>query len=280
MRNGPFSMPQTALDALRQEGERAGLAALGLALDARAEARFTRYYDLLLEWNRLAGLTAVTGPVDVARRHFGESLALLAVLRRARLLPPGARLIDVGAGAGFPGLPMAIVDPSLRLTLLEAHGRRAGFLRLAIAALELQGVRVVHARAEDAGRDAALREAFDVAVARAVAPLAVLVELALPLLRPAGVLATPKGARAGDELAEAATAIEALGGHVEAALALVLPEGVAPQTVLVVRRAGALDARYPRRAGIPSKRPLGRRRNADGTIPAAAPGSTGKDAPL
>jgi 16S rRNA (guanine527-N7)-methyltransferase len=244
-------------DALRVEAARLGLDALGLSLDARAIERFAAYLALILEWNERAGLTTVTEPGEVVRRHFGESLTLLAVLRREELLPAGARVVDVGSGAGFPGLPMAIADPSLSVTLLESHGRRARFLEHAAAALELPGVRVVQARAEDAGRDPALRETFDVAVARAVAHLAVLVELALPLLRPDGVLATPKGERASTELAEAAAAIEALGGRTEPPLALPLPEDVPPQTVLVVRRTGALDARYPRRSGVPARRPLG-----------------------
>lgn len=243
--------------ALLAEVERLGLAALGVALDGRARERFAAYLALLLEWNERAGLTTVTDPVEVVRRHFGESLALLAVLRRAVLLPAGARVIDVGSGAGLPGLPMAILDGTLRVTLLESHGRRARFLQLAVEALALENASVVQARAEDAGRNPELREAFDVAVARAVAPLAVLVELTLPLVRAGGLLATPKGERAAAELLDAAPAIEALGGRAEPPLALPVRDGVPPQTVLVVRRVGALDARYPRRPGVPTRRPLG-----------------------
>lgn len=231
---------------------------MGLTLPPAAPAQFARYRSLLHEWRERAGLTAIADPDDVQRRLFGESLALLVVLREAGVLPPGAprRIADLGAGAGFPGVPMRLAEPALALTLVEAHGRRARFLEALVEALTLGDARVVAARAEDAGRDPALREQFDVVVARALAPLAVLVEYALPLLRPGGVLAAPKGSRADDELRAAANAIAALGGIVEAPRALPLPPGAPPQTVLLVRRSGPLDARYPRRAGVPAKRPL------------------------
>lgn len=236
----------------------AEVARLGLTLPPAAPAQFARYLALLGEWRERAGLTAIADPDDVQRRLFGESLALLVVLREAGVLAPGAprRVADLGAGAGFPGVPMRLAEPALALTLVEAHGRRARFLEALVEALALEDVRVVTARAEDAGRDPALREQFDVVVARALAPLAVLVEYALPLLRPGGVLAAPKGSRADDELRAAANAIAALGGVAEAPRALPLPADAPPQTVLLVRRSGALDARYPRRAGVPSKRPL------------------------
>ncbi len=236
----------------------ADAARLGLALSDAQCAAFARYRDLLLEWNERAGLTTVTDPDEVERRHFGESLALLAVLREAGVLVAGAaaRVADLGPGGGFPGLPMRIVEPALRLTLVESHARRAAFLELAARELGLDDVDVRHTRAEDAGRDPALRAAFDVVVARALAPLAVLVEYALPLLCEGGVLAAPKGSRARDELAEASAAIAALGGEPLAARPLPLPPGPYEQLVLLVRRTGPLDDRYPRRAGLPSKRPL------------------------
>ena len=189
---------------------------------------------------------------------FGESLALLVALREDGLLGEGERaaVVDIGTGAGVPGLPLQIVVPAFQLTLIESHGRRCRFLETAIEELALEGVTVLQARAEEAGRDPAWRERFDVALARAVAPLPVLVEYALPLLRPGGVLATPKGGRAAAELHEAAGAIEALGGCAEEPRPLSLPQGAAAQRLLLVRRCGELPDRYPRRPGIPSKRPL------------------------
>lgn len=250
---GPADDAPDRLAALDAEAAR-----LGLALGGEARARFARYLALIEAWRGRAGLTSLADPEAIQRRHFGESLALLAALRAAGLLAAGeaVRAVDVGSGAGFPGLPMRIAEPSLRLTLVEAHRRRARFLETAAAELGLGGVEVVAARAEEAGRDPALRGGFGLAVARAVAPLPVLAEYLLPLLRPGGVMAVPKGAAAARELEEAAAALAALGGCAEEPLALPLPPGRPPQRVLIVRREGPLPDRYPRRPGVPRKRPL------------------------
>jgi len=233
-------------------------ARLGVDLDERALERFGRYLDLVMEWNERAGLTSLTDPGEIQRRHFAESLALLAALRAAGLIPPGAtlRIADLGSGGGFPGVPMAIAEPGLDLVLIESHGRRAEFLRTVIEALALEHARVVQARAEDAGRGPMLRATFDLVTARALAPMPVLIEYALPLLRDGGLLVAPKGSRAEEELAASAGALKALGGDVRDTLDLPLPEGVPPQRVLVVRRTGRLDPQYPRRAGTPSRQPL------------------------
>lgn len=242
------------LDALESESRR-----LKLDLTDGQRATFVRYLALLEEWNERAGLTAIREPSEVARRLIGESLALLVALRTNSTIEAAvpARVADIGPGGGFPGLPMRIADPALNVVLIEAQQRRCAFLETAITDLALDGTEVVDARAEDAGRDEALRTSFDLVVARAVAPLAVLVEYALPLLRVGGVLATPKGSRAADELSEASAAIEALGGVALESVALSLPADAPPQQVLLVRREGVLDDRFPRRAGVPSKRPLG-----------------------
>lgn len=242
-----------ALSLLTIDAER-----LGFPLTPAQCASFERYRDLLIEGNERAGLTTVTDPGEIERRHFGESLALLAVLRDGGLAGGDApvRVADLGPGAGFPGVPMRIVDPSLRLTLIESHARRAAFLEQLVRELALDGVTVHQARAEDAGRAPDLRAAFDLVVARALAPMPVLVEYALPLLRDGGVLAAPKGSRALDELDAARGAIAALGGVALEPRPLPLPAGAPPQHVLLVRRSGPLDDRYPRRAGIPAKRPL------------------------
>ena len=241
------------LDPLRSEVSR-----LALELDAEAESRFGRYLDLIEAWRVRAGVTAIRDADTIQERLFGESLALLVALREAGALPAGERtaIVDIGTGAGIPGIPMHIADPSLALTLIESHGRRCEFLETVIEELALDGVAARRMRAEEAGRDPGLREGFDLAVARAVAPLRVLVEYALPLLRPGGLLAAPKGSRARDELHEAEAAIETLGGHVLTPLPLSLPEGAVAQIVVLVRRSGPMPERYPRRPGIPSKRPL------------------------
>ncbi len=230
---------------------------LGLTLTEAHRDAFARYLELVSARNEWAGITSIADPAEVQRRHFGESLALLAALRGAGLLGEGpVRVADLGPGGGFPGLPMRILDPSLRLTLVEAHGRRADFLREVVATLGLDGVEVVQARAEDAGRDPALRGRFDLVVARALAAVRVLVEYALPLLRDGGVLATPKGGRWRDELAETGRALDVLGGVALDPVPMPLEPGAPEQAVVLVRRQGVLDDRYPRRAGMPTKRPL------------------------
>jgi 16S rRNA (guanine527-N7)-methyltransferase len=263
---GPSGLPSTA----RSDEERAAawLAAetqrLSVPLDTAARERLTHYGVLIAAGAARAGLTSVRDPLGIARRHLGESLALLAALRDASLLEPGtpARVVDIGSGAGLPGLAMRIAEPALDLALVEASARRCAFLRETAATLGLHDVRVVQARAEEAGHDPELREHFDLAVARAVAPLAVLVEYALPLLAPAGLLAAPKGSRAADELEAARPAIAELGGKASAPLALPLPPAAPPQQVLLVRRVGELPAHLPRRPGIPARRPLGASRRS------------------
>lgn len=235
---------------------------LGVTLDTEARGRFGRYNELLEAWNERASLTSIDDPATRQRRLFGESIALMVALREAALAPVGVpiRVVDIGAGGGFPGLPMRIVQAavglSLRVTLLESSERRCAFLRAAVETLELPDVTVVNARAEDAGRDPALRESFDLAVARAVAPLPTLVEYALPLLDTGGLLATPKGSRAAAELDGAARAIEELGGAALPALHMPLPPDAPVQSVLLVRRTGPVGERYPRRAGLPAKNPI------------------------
>jgi 16S rRNA (guanine527-N7)-methyltransferase len=233
-------------------------ARLGLRLDARAIERFEAYLSLLLDWRERAGLTSIADPREIQRRHFAESLALLVALQGAGILAPAvaSSVVDIGTGAGFPGIPMHVAAPDLHMTLVEAQARRCRFLEAVVRELDLSDVEVVYARAEDAARDPRLRTSFDVVVARALAALPVLVEYALPLTRDGGVLATPKGSRADDEERAAQPAINALGGTLEPRLELRLRAGAPAQHVVLVRRVRPLDDRYPRRAGIPSKRPL------------------------
>jgi 16S rRNA (guanine527-N7)-methyltransferase len=234
--------------------EKARLA--GLDLGPLAAERLERYRDLLVAAAAQFNLTAVRDPEAVERRHLLESLALVRVLAQRGLLPPGARLLDVGSGAGLPGLPMKIARPDLAVGLLEANAKRCAFLREAIAALGLGGVEVLEGRAEDLARDPARRGAYDLVVARAVAPLPVLLEYALPFLRLDGHLAATKGSAAAAELAASPAALAALGGALVAAVAFEPPSG-RPQTLVLVRKSGETPGRYPRRAGVASRRPLG-----------------------
>lgn len=217
---------------------------------------FRAYADELAAALRLRRmrLTALTDPEDVQRRHFLEPLALLVALEEIGAL--GETAIDIGSGAGFPSLPIKIVRPALRLTLLEAHAKRAAFLERLVQRLGLEGVVVVRGRAEEVAHDPDHREAYDLALARAVAPLPVLVELALPFLRLGGMLAAPKGSAARREVREAAAALRACGGLVEAVRPLAAPYAETPPTLVIVRKVSATPQRFPRRPGIPAKRPL------------------------
>jgi len=215
---------------------------------------FRAYIRLIIEEGRRVNLTALRDPEAIERRHFGESLALLDALESLGAFASPA--IDIGSGAGFPGLPIKIVRPALQLTLLEATGKKARFLELAVRSLGLTGVAVVQGRAEELAHDARHREAYALAMARAVGPLRVLAELALPFLRIGGFLAAPKGSGAPREVREARNALDICGGEVTAVQALDVPgPGPAP-TLVLVRKVRGTPPQYPRRPGIPAKRPL------------------------
>jgi 16S rRNA (guanine527-N7)-methyltransferase len=226
-----------------------GARELGIELAPAQIAAFERYRELLTDWGRRMDLTTVLDPEGVQRRHFLESLAVGEALRSLGLLPDGARVIDVGSGAGFPGLPVRIVWP-VRLTLLEARKKRAAFLETVVRALGLPDVAVIAERAESLAREPGYREAYDVALSRALAPVRVLAELTLPFVRAGGVSAAPKGERLDEELAEAGRALDLLRAAAETH-----PLATGGR-LLVLRKLGPTPERFPRRPGIPSKRPL------------------------
>lgn len=229
---------------------------LGFPLSARQLQQFEDYYHQLIAANRRISLTTVTDYEAVQRRHFGESLAVGAALYRASVLKPGdtARTLDLGAGAGFPGLPIKIGHPALRLTILEATRKKTAFLERLLTQLGLADVLVITGRAETLAHEPAHREGYDLVLARAVAPLAVLTELALPYLKVGGFLAAPKGSRAPQEMTEADRALAICGGRVVSADPL--PSPALALTLVLVEKVAPTPNAYPRRPGIPSKRPL------------------------
>ena len=227
---------------------------LRIHLSSVQSEAFETYYEELTSARKRISLTSLRDRESIERRHFLESLALLRAIEDAGAL--ASPIIDIGSGAGFPGVPIKIARPDLEMTLLEATEKKAAFLGGLIARLGLSGVRVVHGRAEDVAHDPTHREAYTLALARAVAPLPTLVELALPFVRVGGYLATPKGSAAAREVREAENALSVCGGAVESMSKLdVPPPGPAPTLVLVLKVAET-PARYPRRPGVPSKRPL------------------------
>jgi len=235
-----------------------GASRLGLRLDVRQLERFERYYHLLAEAGRRIGLTTALTYEEVQRRHFLESAALTVALREEGLVPTEGqhRLIDVGTGAGFPGVAMKILLPQLSLTLVEATAKKATFLRRLVKEIDLGDVQVLVGRAETLAREVPHREAYQLAVSKAVAPLPTLLELTLPFLRVGGVLAAPKGSGVDEELARSGLALALLGGVLEKVRPLAIPYAKHPQTLVLVRKQSPTPPRYPRRPGIPKKRPL------------------------
>ncbi|MCB0018127.1 MAG: 16S rRNA (guanine(527)-N(7))-methyltransferase RsmG [Anaerolineales bacterium] len=229
-----------------------GLAALGVPVKPAQLEQFRQFAALLLQWNERLNLTAVRTAEGVVSRHFLDSLSLIQLTGDLS----GQRLIDVGTGPGFPGLPLKIIFPSLQLTLVESVAKKARFLEAAVAELGLSDVTVLVERAEAVGQMAAHREQYDWAVARAVAELRVLVEYLLPLCRLEGHMVAMKGAGAETELAAAGTALTTLGGGPAQVQAVDLP-GLEGELVLVaIPKVAATPADYPRRPGRPTKKPL------------------------
>ncbi len=224
----------------------------GLALSNYQLDQFDRYADALVAWNEHTNLTAITNRRAIVIRHFLDSLALAHVW--AGSAPP-ASLADVGTGAGFPGLPLKIVWPDLRLLLVESIGKKTAFLANMADLLRLTNVEISTARAEDVGRDARYREQFAAVTGRAVAALNVLSEYCLPLCSVGGTFVAPKSVAGSIELDAAQDAIRTFGGLLERTIAVHLPD-VEPRTLIVIRKIELTPDRYPRRAGIVQKRPL------------------------
>ncbi|MDT8903351.1 16S rRNA (guanine(527)-N(7))-methyltransferase RsmG [Anaeroselena agilis] len=219
--------------------------------NAQLEA-FTVYNDLLVAWNEKVNLTAITAPHEVAVKHVIDSLSCYD----EQVFPDDAAVIDVGTGAGFPGLPLKIYRPGIRITLLDSLNKRLNFLREIVERLGLAGVEIVHGRAEEAGRQKTHRERYMVATSRAVARLNVLAELCLPFVSMGGHFVALKGAQYRDELDEAGVAITALGGRIADVRTVRLPGLDDSRAVVYIQKISATPGAYPRRPGLPEKKPL------------------------
>lgn len=221
-------------------------------LSAAQLQMFRRYAAELLDWNQRMNLTAITEPEEVAIKHFADSLSCLLVIKRG----PGLRMIDVGTGAGFPGLPIKIACPDVQMTLVEATGKKVDFLRHVVDTLSLNGVTLINERAETIGQNAAHREAYDWVLARAVAAMRTLSEYLLPLARVGGHIIAQKGEGAPQEVSDAEQAIHLLGGRVVRLTQVDLPTVVESRYLIDIEKAAATPPQYPRRPGTPSKKPL------------------------
>jgi 16S rRNA (guanine527-N7)-methyltransferase len=237
----------------------AAAAALGLPLDGAQLASFRRYAELLLAANRRVNLTSIVDREAVEARHFLDSLTcagpLLARWGSASAVP-SLRCADVGSGGGFPGVPLALALPQLRLTLIEATARKAWFLGELIAELRLSGVQVAVERAETLAHQSEHREAYDAAFARALAPLPTLLELTLPFLRVGGLLVAPRKGDPASEQASSEAASALLGGGAPRAEPVTVPALADGRVLTIVEKERPTPAAYPRRPGMPAKRPL------------------------
>jgi 16S rRNA (guanine527-N7)-methyltransferase len=232
---------------------RAAAALVGAHLGQDQIAALARYRDLLLEWNQRINLTAIREPAAVERLHLVDALGLLRVVSQAELA--GARLADIGTGAGLPGIPLAIIAPGLRLTLIEATGKKVAFLQAAIDTLGLPGVEALHGRAEELAHRIDLRERFHLVTARALAEMPALLELCLPFCRLGGRVLAAKKTGIDAEIVAAGRALRELGGEVLARTPLALP-GLEDRQVVVVGKVRPTPPAYPRRPGLPAKQPL------------------------
>ena len=236
------------MDNLKQ----AALAMLGLRLTNRQVAALQKYEQELLDWNARFNLTAIRDSEAIRVKHFLDSMTCLLAMRES----VSNRLIDVGTGAGFPGIPLKIIYPNMRLTLVESVGKKAEFCQHIVKLLCLDGVEILTARAEEVGQAPAHRQQYDWAVARAVATLPVLVEYLLPLVKVGGHALAQKGESAHAEAQAAEYAMQLLGGRLRQILPVTLP-GVADERYLVViDKVAATPPAYPRRTGVPAKSPI------------------------
>ncbi|MCD8198664.1 MAG: 16S rRNA (guanine(527)-N(7))-methyltransferase RsmG [Phascolarctobacterium sp.] len=234
-------------DILTEKGRKAGL-----CFNSEQLAQFTKYYELLLRGNEVMNLTAITAPEEVAVKHMIDSL-----MTYNDTIFPGKCLADVGTGAGFPGVPLKIYCPTLRVTLMDSLSKRVNFLTHVINELHLENITCVHLRAEDAGRSPNHREVYDLVTARAVARLNVLAEYCLPLVKPGGFFMALKGSKFVEEIDEAKEALKVLGGRLLETKPIKLPDIDDGRAIIIVKKIKAVPGMYPRRAGIPEKQPLG-----------------------
>lgn len=226
---------------------------LGIKLSEKQIEQFYNYYQLLIEWNSMINLTAITKMEEVVTKHFVDSLSLVKVIMD--LDQQSYRLIDIGTGAGFPGIPLKIAFPEIKVTLLDSLNKRVKFLNEVIGVLKLEDITAVHGRAEDLAREHVSRETFDLAVSRAVANLSTLSEYCLPFVKVGGYFVPYKSGKLEEEMTAGKGAIKKLSGTIEVIETFQLPNSD-ERSLVKIKKVAPIHKKYPRKAGLPAKEPL------------------------
>ncbi len=224
----------------------------GIILSEKQIEQFLIYYEILMEKNKVMNLTAITEYEEVVKKHFVDSLALV----KAYELTGRKKVLDLGTGAGFPGIPLKIAFPNLEITLLDSLNKRINFLWDVIEELELDGIEAVHGRAEDLANKFDYREKYDLVVSRAVANLSTLSEYCLPFVKVGGFFIPYKSEKLSEELGQAKNAVKLLGGEVSGEISFNLPHSDISRNFVKILKKKPTHAKYPRKAGLPSKEPL------------------------
>lgn len=232
-----------------------GLEELGIALSEEQKQQFIRFYEMLVEKNKVMNLTAITEFEEVIVKHFLDSLAIVKVVSQ-EILASDVKIIDIGTGAGFPGIPLKIAFPNIRITLLDSLNKRINFLKEVCEELKLENVEFIHGRSEDFGKNPQYREKYDLCVSRAVANLATLSEFCVPFVQVGGSFVSYKAGDCGEELEQSGKAVDKMGGKIEVTEEYTVPTSDLNRVLLVIKKEKATPKAYPRKAGTPAKEPL------------------------
>lgn len=227
---------------------------LDISLSEKQIGQFLKYYELLVEWNSFMNLTAITDFDEVLKKHFIDSLSLVKAYEKIRT--EKVKVIDIGTGAGFPGVPLKIAFPQIELTLLDSLNKRINFLKEVAGQLDLGNITYIHGRAEDFAKPSMEREKHDICVSRAVANLSTLSELCLPYVKVGGEFISYKSEKIVEEAAAASRAIDLLGGKIEKQVEFQLPDSDIYRNLFVINKEKSTPKKYPRKAGLPGKEPL------------------------
>lgn len=236
----------------KEELLKSSAASIGVELNDTQVAQFIKYYDILVEWNSFMNLTGITEYEEVVQKHFIDSLALCKAIDVNQI----SNLIDIGTGAGFPGIPLKIAYPHLKVTLLDSLQKRIKFLNEVVMQLGLSDVETIHGRAEDFAKPSMKRESYDICVSRAVANLSSLSEYCLPYVNLEGYFIPYKSGKVDEELEESRKAVFLLGGKIEEEVKFNLPDSDISRSLIKIKKVSATPKKYPRKSGLATKEPI------------------------